>query len=125
MLSRDLIMAKLKTVQDPELNINIVDLGLIYDVSVSPDPSKALRASPSKALRASPSKALRASKIVKVKMTLTSPGCPLSFVFDQLVTSAIKEIDGVKEVKVELTFEPPWSPAKMTEEAKLELGWIE
>lgn len=101
MLSRDLIMAKLKTVQDPELNINIVDLGLIYDVSVS------------------------SSKIVKVKMTLTSPGCPLSFVFDQLVTSAIKEIDGVKEVKVELTFEPPWSPAKMSEEAKLELGWIE
>lgn len=101
MLSRDLIMAKLKTVQDPELNINIVDLGLIYDVSVS------------------------SSKIVKVKMTLTNPGCPLSFVFDQLVTSVIKEIDEVKDVKVELTFEPPWSPAKMSEEAKLELGWIE
>lgn len=101
MLSRDLIMAKLKTVQDPELNINIVDLGLIYDVSVS------------------------SSKIVKIKMTLTSPGCPLSFVFDQLVTQAVKEISDVKEVKVELTFEPPWSSAKMSEEAKLELGWIE
>ena len=109
MLSRDLVISKLRTVQDPELHINIVDLGLIYDVSVSPDPSDPLRT----------------SKIVKVKMTLTSPGCPLSFIIDQLVTQAVKEIDEVKEVKVELTFEPPWSPAKMTEEAKLELGWIE
>lgn len=93
------ILNKLKTVIDPEMQVNIVDLGLIYDVEIAWD-------------------------LVKVKMTLTSPGCPLSFVFDQLVTEAVKTVKGVKEVKVHLTFDPPWDPAKMSEEVKLKLGWM-
>lgn len=101
MVSQDQVIAKLKTVEDPELKINLVDLGLIYKVTISTENN------------------------VKVLMTLTSPGCPLSFIFDQLVSQAVKEIPEVKDVRVELTFEPPWSPAKMSEEAKLELGWIE
>lgn len=100
MLSKNLIISKLKTVEDPELKINIVDLGLIYDIVLD-------------------------KKNVKVVMTLTSPGCPLSYIFDQLVTSAVKEIKGIESVRVELTFDPLWSPAKMTEEARLELGWVE
>ncbi len=93
------ILNKLKTVIDPEMQVNIVDLGLIYDVEIAWD-------------------------LVKVKMTLTSPGCPLSFVFDQLVTEAVKTVKGVKEVKVHLTFDPPWDPAKMSEEVKLKLVWM-
>lgn len=94
------ILEKLKTVEDPELHVNIVDLGLIYDVSVDKNNN------------------------VSIKMTLTTPGCPLSFIFDQMITEAIKSIEGVKEVKVELTFDPPWDPSKMSEKAKSQLGWI-
>ena len=57
-------------------------------------------------------------------MTLTSPGCPLSYIFDEMVTEAVKTVKGVKEVRVHLTFEPPWDPAKMSEEVKLKLGWM-
>lgn len=93
------IIKKLKTVIDPELQVNIVDLGLIYGVEIE-------------------------GGLVKIKMTLTSPGCPLSYIFDQLVTEAVKDVKGVKQVNVHLTFEPPWDPAKMSEEVKLKLGWM-
>lgn len=100
MLSKDQVFKKLKTVQDPELLINIVDLGLIYDVVVDTKDN------------------------VKIKMTLTSPGCPLSFVFNGMITEAVKSVKGVKSVKITLTFEPPWNPSKMSEEARLQLGWV-
>lgn len=95
------IINKLKTVSDPELLINIVDLGLIYDVKIDKKGA------------------------VTIKMTLTSPGCPLSYVFDSMVSNAVKKVKGVKSVKVMLTFDPPWDPGKMSEEARLQLGWVD
>ncbi len=92
------ILSQLKTVLDPELGVNIVDLGLIYDIK-------------------------EANGTVNVKMTLTTPGCPMGYMFDSEVVKAVKKIKGVKKVRVELTFEPPWTPEKMSKGAKTKLGW--
>lgn len=100
MITRNQILDKLKLVEDPELHINIVDLGLIYSVEVD-----------------------KKGK-VEILMTLTSPGCPLGGIFDMIVSSAVKEVKGVKEVKINLTFDPPWDVSKMSEEAKTQLGWM-
>lgn len=100
MLSKEEVLAKLKTVEDPEIKINIVDLGLIYKVGIN-------------------------KKNVDVLMTLTTPGCPLSFVIDQMVRSAVKEIKEVDKVTVRVTFDPPWNVNLMSEEAKLTLGIID
>ena len=87
----------LKNVVDPELRINIVDLGLVYDV--------------------------REEKgVVEVEMTLTSPGCPLAGMIDDAVKKAVKRVKGVKKVSVELTWDPPWTQDMMSDEAKAELG---
>lgn len=83
---------------DPELHINIVDLGLIYDVVVS-------------------------NKEIKVVMTLTTPGCPLAPVIDKLIKRALGELRADK-VSVELVWEPAWSVRRMSEEGKLQLGMI-
>ncbi len=91
------IRGQLKEVIDPELNINIVDLGLIYEIEV--DGSR-----------------------VDILMTLTTPGCPLHGVFDELVRKEVEKLDDVEEIDVELTFEPRWSPDEMSEEARDELG---
>jgi len=98
MISTKQIEEKLKEVIDPELGVNIVDLGLVYDLRVS-------------------------NNEVVVVMTLTSPGCPLGAVIDQEVREKIKEIKGVKSVRLEITFEPVWTPEKMSKEAKAKLGW--
>lgn len=88
----------LKSVVDPELRINIVDLGLVYDV--------------------------REEKgAVEVEMTLTSPGCPLAGMIDTAVKEAVGKIKGVKKVSVELTWNPPWTQDMMSDEAKAELGF--
>lgn len=100
MVTKDEVIKKLKTVNDPELGINIVDLGLVYDIQIKDD------------------------GMVIIKYTLTTPGCPLAGVFDELVNSAVKSIVGVKSVTAELTFEPAWDPSKMSEAAKLQLGFI-
>lgn len=92
------IMEALKKVDDPELGYSIVDIGLIYDIEL---PKK---------------------DEVVVVMTLTSMGCPLFGVIETDIHKAIREIDGVKAVSVELTFDPPWSPELMTEEVRAELG---
>lgn len=86
---------------DPELNINIVDLGLIYEVEVEDDE-------------------------IYVLMTLTTPGCPLHGVFDEMVRKEVAKLDGVEpsDIEVELTFEPRWSPDDMSDEAKDELGHL-
>ncbi len=98
MLSKKNVLSKLRTVIDPELGVNIVDLGLIYEVLV------------------------REGK-VKVLMTLTTPGCPLADMFDELVGGAVRDIKGVSGVDVELTFDPPWTQEMMSEEARAELGF--
>lgn len=91
------VRAVLKKVVDPELGIDIVSLGLVYDV--------------------------REEKgVVEVEMTLTSPGCPLAGVIDQRVKEAVKPIKGVKKVSVEIVWDPPWTSEMMTDEAKAELG---
>jgi FeS assembly SUF system protein len=100
MITKDMVIKKLKKVLDPELGINLVDLGLIYDVKIKKDDS------------------------VKIIMTLTTPGCPLAYVFDEMIGSAIRSIKGVKNVTIDLTFDPPWTSDKMSEDAKLQLGFV-
>lgn len=97
MVTKEKILEQLKNVLDPELNINVVDLGLIYDVKIDKDD-------------------------VEIVMTLTTPFCPLSAFFEKELASAVKEVKGAGEVKIDLTFDPPWTAAKMTEEARLTLG---
>lgn len=98
MITKEIVINKLKKVMDPELHINIVDLGLIYDVVVS-------------------------NKEIKVVMTLTTPGCPLAPVIDKLIKRALGELRADK-VSVELVWEPAWSVRRMSEEGKLQLGMI-
>lgn len=92
------IIAVLRTCYDPEIPVNIYDLGLIYDLEVDP------------------------SGNVEVRMTLTAPGCPVAGTLPVEVENKIKEVEGTAAVKVKLVWEPPWTPDKMTEAAKLQLG---
>jgi|SRR5690606_19535271 len=92
------IVRVLKTVYDPEIPVDIYELGLIYDVFVNEDYE------------------------VKIVMTLTTPNCPVAESLPQEVQEKVKMLDNVKDVEVELTFDPPWSQDLMSEEAKLELG---
>ena len=101
MITEEKVKTALKEVIDPELHINIVDLGLIYDIATD-----------------------QSSGIVTITMTLTTPGCPLSFVFEELVPAAVKKVDGVKDVVINLVWEPPWDPDKMSEDQLEELGII-
>ncbi len=96
-LGPDIIEA-LKTVYDPEIPVNIYDLGLIYGFEVDEN------------------------YFVDVSMTLTAPGCPVAETFPGIVENAVKSVVGVSDAQVELTFEPPWTMDNMSEEAKLELG---
>ena len=97
-LSEELIDDKLKQVPDPELGISIVDLGLIYGVDIK-------------------------KTQVTVRMTLTTIGCPLFSLISAPIIARVKEIEGVKDVEVELTFDPPWTPERMSEAAKIHLGF--
>ena len=94
------IIEALKTVYDPEIPVNIYDLGLIYGFEIDED------------------------YFVDVSMTLTAPGCPVAETFPGIVENAVKSVVGVSDARVELTFEPPWTMDNMSEEAKLELGMI-
>jgi len=96
---KQLILKKLEEVLDPELQISIVDLGLIYDVSEK-------------------------DGMVNIKMTLTTIGCPLFEVIEKEIKEKVKQIEGIKEVKVELTFDPPWSPDRLSEKAKSQLWFL-
>lgn len=98
-IKQDEVIDKLKTCLDPELGINIVDLGLVYAVNIE-------------------------DSHVNVLLTLTTPGCPLDSYFVRDITSKIKSIKGVSDVAVELTFEPPWNPSKMSEESRDLLGFV-
>lgn len=96
--TREDVREGLKSVYDPEIGINIVDLGLVYDADISENGD------------------------VLVTMTLTSLGCPLGPVIVQEVQHALKEFEGIGEIDVKLVWSPPWSPALMSEDAKDELG---
>ncbi|MDR1737949.1 MAG: iron-sulfur cluster assembly protein [Candidatus Symbiothrix sp.] len=94
------ILKALKTVYDPEIPVNVYDLGLIYGVDISDD------------------------KQVKIQMTLTAPACPAADYIVEDVKMKLEAIDGVKSVAVEIVFEPEWHHDMMSEEAKLELGFL-
>jgi metal-sulfur cluster biosynthetic enzyme len=114
-LTEKYIYDRLKTVMDPELNIDLVSLGLIYEVKVVERSGVA----PETADKAA------AKYQVLIIMTLTTPGCPLAGVFDGLVKSSLRDIpdlDADRDVELELTFDPPWVADMMSEEAKAELG---
>ena len=90
----------IKTIYDPEIPVDIYELGLIYDVMVSEEAE------------------------VKVLMTLTSPNCPVAESLPKEVEDKIKSLKDVKDAEVEITFDPPWNKDLMSEEAKLELGML-
>ena len=94
----DDIIAALKTVYDPEIPSDIYELGLIYKVDVSDD------------------------KDVVIDMTLTAPGCPVAGEMPGWVEDAVRELPEIRSCKVELVFEPPWDPSRMSDEAKLQLN---
>lgn len=94
------IVKVLKGIYDPEIPVDIYELGLIYDVMVNTDNE------------------------VKILMTLTSPNCPVAESLPQEVEEKVTKIEGVKAAEVEITFDPPWSRDLMSEEAKLELGML-
>jgi probable FeS assembly SUF system protein SufT len=101
-LSEQLVWDALKTVYDPELPVNIVDLGLVYSCSFAPNP--------------------RGGKRVTIEMAMTSPGCGMSNVLKSDVESKLLRLPEVSEAHVEVVFDPPWSPSRMSEAARLQLG---
>jgi FeS assembly SUF system protein len=96
----DDLVAQFKTVFDPEIPVDIYELGLIYKVDINDD------------------------RHVDVEMTLTAPGCPVAGEMPGWVEAAARRVDGVKSVNVNLVFDPPWTPARMSDEAKLELNML-
>tara|TARA_R110002049_G_scaffold90686_2_gene227140 strand:- start:64031 stop:64357 length:327 start_codon:yes stop_codon:yes gene_type:complete len=94
------IVNVLKTIYDPEIPVDIYELGLIYDVFVNEDYE------------------------VKILMTLTTPNCPVAETLPLEVEEKVKSLDAVKDAEVEITFDPPWTQELMSEEAKLELGML-
>lgn len=97
MVTREDIITVLKDCYDPEIPINIWDLGLVYDISVNDDK-------------------------VGIKMTLTAPGCMMGGMIADEVKAKLKTLNGIKDAQVDLVFDPPWSPDKMSEEAKAQMG---
>jgi FeS assembly SUF system protein len=95
------VIAALRTVFDPELPVNIYDLGLIYGLDVDEVAGK-----------------------VQIRMTLTAPGCPVAQTFPATVEDAVEAVEGVHEARVDLVWEPQWSKDQMSEAARLELGLI-
>ena len=94
------IIAALKTVADPELPMtDIYELGLIYKVDIEDD------------------------RMVKVVMTVTAPGCPVAGEFPGWVKNALTGVQGIMDAEVDLVFDPPWTPERMSEEAQIALGW--
>jgi len=95
----DNIVAALKTIYDPEIPVDIYELGLIYKVDLDDD------------------------RNVTVDMTLTAPGCPVAGEMPGWVENAVRTVEGVQDVTVNMVFEPPWGPDRMSEEAQVALNW--
>lgn len=95
----DDIIAALKTVYDPEIPADIYELGLIYRIDIDDD------------------------RVVSIDMTLTAPGCPVAGEMPGWVQNAVGTVEGVGDVNVTMTFDPPWDPSRMSEEAKVALDW--
>jgi len=114
MLTKEAVYSKLKQVIDPELHVNIVDLGLIYDVAVFNQTSN----------KSSDQKTSILQPKVRIVMTLTTPTCPLAGVFQKMIKDTLKELDGIKsdaDIQIELTFDPPWVIDMMDQEARAKL----
>ncbi len=94
------VIRSLKTVYDPEIPVDIYELGLIYKVDFDDD------------------------RLLTIDMTLTAPGCPVAGEMPGWVEGAVRGVEGVEDVTVNMVFEPPWTPERMSDEAKLELGWL-
>lgn len=92
------VITGIRTVYDPEIHVNVYDLGLIYNISINDDAE------------------------VDIKMTLTAPACPVAEVLPAQVAAKVKSIDGINDVKVTLVWEPPWSQACISDAARLEMG---
>jgi probable FeS assembly SUF system protein SufT len=99
---RDLAWSQMRTCYDPEIPINIVDLGLVYDCAVQPNED--------------------GTRTIEVRLTLTAPGCGMGDVLVDDVKDKIERIPTVREARVELTFDPPWNQSMMSEEARLQTG---
>lgn len=97
-LTKDSVIEALKNVYDPEIPVNVVDLGLIYDVQVKDGGE------------------------VYVQMTLTFPGCGMGPFIAQQAEWAVQDVDGVEDVEIEMVFDPPWTPELISEEARAQLG---
>ena len=95
---KEKIITEIKKIYDPEIPVNIYELGLIYDIKVESE------------------------NLVKVKMTLTTPNCPVAESLPNQVKESIKKVEGVSDVNLNLVWEPPWDKDKMSEAAKLELN---
>jgi len=91
------IVKVLKNIYDPEIPVNIYDLGLIYEIMVDEDK-------------------------VQITMTLTAPNCPMADELVENVNEGVRDVPGVKDLSIDLTFEPPWDMSNLSEEARLELG---
>ena len=98
MATRDEVMEILRTVEDPELGMDIVDLGLVYEVEV-------------------------VDTKANVTYSLTSMGCPAGPLIAQDIDSAVRQVEGIQDVELELTFDPPWTPERMSDDAKFILGF--
>lgn len=98
MATKEQVTEKLREVLDPELGVSIVDLGLIYEILISHDGT------------------------CVITMTLTTIGCPLFGQIQKSIEDKVMEVEGIEDVSIDLTFDPPWTPEKMTESAKIELG---
>jgi len=92
------IIAALRTVHDPEIPVNIYDLGLIYRIEP------------------------KANGLVEIDMTLTAPGCPVAVELPVSVREALEKVEGIGKVNVEMTFDPPWTPERMSDEARMQLN---
>lgn len=99
MVNQNDVIEKLRQCFDPELGINVVDLGLVYGINIE-------------------------DKRIHVLMTLTTPGCPLDSYFTKDITAKLKTLKGVSDVAVEFTFDPIWSPSKISQEGKDVLGFV-
>ena len=97
MVSKDEIVSVLKDCYDPEIPINIYDLGLVYDINID-------------------------NENVGIKMTLTAPGCMMGGMIAEEVKARVKAVSGVKDAQVDLVWDPPWTPDKMSTEAKAQMG---